>query len=58
MDESSSFWKPFGSERVSESKKLLKPAEKSFDPTFRIFLTQAMLQKVNLSQILDFGTAC
>ena len=31
------FWKPFGSEHVSESQKLLKFVEKHFYPTFSLF---------------------
>ena len=31
------FWKPFGSEHVNESQKLLESAEKNFYPTFSSF---------------------
>ena len=31
------FWKPFGSERVNESQKLLQYAEKNFYPNFSFF---------------------
>ena len=34
MRSKASFLKPFGSESVNESQKLLKSAEKYFDPTF------------------------
>ena len=37
MDNRACFWKPFGSERVNESQKLLKSAEKYFYPTFSSF---------------------
>ena len=34
------FLKPFGSDRVNESQKQLKSAEKDFDPTFSSFLAE------------------
>ena len=37
MNNRACFWKPFGSERVNESQKLLKSAEKYFYPTFSSF---------------------
>ena len=37
MNKSGCFWKLFGSERVNESQKLLKFAEKYFYPTFSSF---------------------
>ena len=37
MRKRSFFWKPFGSERVNESEKLLKSAEKYFYPSFSLF---------------------
>ena len=40
MHSKASFWKPFGSEIVKESEKLLKSAEKYFDPTFSSFWTE------------------
>ena len=52
------FWKLFDSERVNESLKPLKSAEKYFYPTFFISLGQLALEKVILSQIRDFRTAC
>ena len=48
------FWKPFGSERVSESQKLPKSAEKYFYPTFSSFWAKLSQQKLFLirSEIL------
>ena len=46
MHKRSCFWKPFRSERVNESQKLLKSAENNFYPTFSSFgakLNQKML---------------
>ena len=37
MHKRSSFWKPFGSQRVNESQKLLKSAEKHFYPISSLF---------------------
>ena len=37
MRNTACFWKPFGSERVNESQKLLKSAEKYSYPTFSSF---------------------
>ena len=37
MHERACFWKPFGSERVNESQKLLKSVERNFYPTFLSF---------------------
>ena len=51
------FWKPFESESVTASQKLLKSAEKYFYPTFLIILSQIELEKVNFNQIWDLGTA-
>ena len=48
------FWKPFGSERVSESQKALKSAKKYFYPTFWSFWAKLNLKKLFLirSEIL------
>ena len=51
------FWKPFGSERVNESQKLLQYAEKNFYPTFSSFWAKLNLEKVIFNQIWDFRTA-
>ena len=40
------FWKPFCSERVNESQKLLKSAEKYFCPTFSSFLANLSPKKL------------
>ena len=40
MDNRACFRKPFDNERVNESQKLLKSAEKYFDPTFSSFWAQ------------------
>ena len=42
------FWKPFGSERVNESQKLLKSAEKYLYPTFSSFLGTLSQKKLFL----------
>ena len=39
------FWKPFGSERVNESEKLLKFAENHFYPTFSSFWAKLNFNK-------------
>ena len=41
-------WKPFGSERVNESKKFQKSAEKYFYPTFSSFWVKLSLIKLFL----------
>ena len=48
------FWKPFRSERVNESQKLMKPAENYFHPTFASFWSKLSDKKGTLvkSQIL------
>ena len=48
------FWKPFGSERVKMSQKLLKSAEKCFYPTFWSFWAKLSSKKLFLigSEIL------
>ena len=40
------FWKPFASERVNTSLKLLKSEEKYFYPTFSSFFTNLSLKKL------------
>ena len=42
------FWKPFGSEHVNESQKLLKSAEKYFYPTFSLFWAKLSQEKLFL----------
>ena len=37
MHNRAGFWKPFGSERVNESQKLLQYAQKIFYPSFSSF---------------------
>ena len=44
LHKSYSFWKPFGSERVNESQKLLKSAEKYFYLTFSSFWAKLSLK--------------
>ena len=48
------FWKPFGSERVNESQKLLQYAEKNFYPTFSSFWAKLSYKRLFLirSEIL------
>ena len=46
MHKRASFWKPFGSEPVNYSQKLLKSAEKYFDPTFSSFWAKFSLKKL------------
>ena len=48
------FLKPFGTERVSESQKLMKSAEKHFYPTFSFLRAKLSLKKLFLirSEIL------
>ena len=48
------FWKPFRSERLNESQKLLKSAEKYFYPTFPSFWAKLSQKKLFLirSEIL------
>ena len=48
MHKRSCFWKPFGSERVNESLKLLKSAEKYFYPTVSSFLANLSYKKLFL----------
>ena len=50
-------WKPFGSERVNESQKLLHYAEKNFYPSFSSFWAKLGLEKVIFNQIWDLRTA-
>ena len=45
MDKRSSFWKPFGSERVNKSQKLLKPGEKLLYLTFWSFRARLSWKK-------------
>ena len=54
MDNPACLLKPFGSGRVSEFQKLLKSAEKYFDPTFSLFWAQLNQEKLLLikSEIL------
>ena len=51
------FWKPFGSEHVNESQKLLQYAEKNFYPIISSFWANLSLEKVNFNEIWDFRTA-
>ena len=55
MNNRASFWKPFGSERVNFSPKLLKPTKKYFYPTFSSFWATLGLKKLFLirSDILE-----
>ena len=48
------FWKPFGSESVNESQKILLSAEKYFSPTFSLFWAKLSLKNLFLirSEIL------
>ena len=48
------FWKPFGSERINESQKLIKSAEKNFYPIFSSFRVKLSQKKLFLivSEIL------
>ena len=48
MHKRSCFWKPFGSERVNESLKLLKSAEKYLYPTFSSFSAKLSYEKLFL----------
>ena len=48
MDNRACFLKPFGSERVNESQKLLKSEEKYFYPTFSSFWAQLSWKKLFL----------
>ena len=50
------FWKPFGSERVNESEKLLKSVQKHFYPTLH-HSEQIELEKGLFNQILNFRNA-
>ena len=50
-----SFWKPFGSERVNESQKLLKSAEKYFYPTLSWFWTKLSWEKLFLIRSMILG---
>ena len=49
------FWKPFGRERVNESQKLLKSAEKYFYPTFSSFWAKLSLKKLFLIRFEILG---
>ena len=51
MHKKASFWKPFGRERVNESHKLLKSAEKYFYPNFSS--PWVKLREKNLFSIRD-----
>ena len=46
MDNRASFWKPFGSEHVNQSQKLLKSAEKYFYRTFPSFWAKFSEKKI------------
>ena len=46
MRNRASLWKPFGSERVNETQKLLKSAENYFYPTFSLFWTKSSWKKL------------
>ena len=46
MDNRASFWKPFGSERVNQSQKLLTSAEKYFYRTFSSFRAKFSYKKL------------
>ena len=46
MHKRASFWKPFGSEPVNYSQKLLKSAEKYFDPPFSSFWAKFSSKKL------------
>ena len=48
MDNPACFQKPFGSERVNESEKLLKSAEKDFCPNFSAFWAKLSYEKLFL----------
>ena len=50
------FCKPFGSEHIKESQKLLQYAEKNFYPNFSSFWGKLSLEKVIFDQIWDFRT--
>ena len=54
MHHKACFWKPFGSERVNESKNLLKSSEKYFYPAFSSFWAKLRQKKLYLvrSEIL------
>ena len=54
MNNTASFWKPFGSERVNESQKLLKSAEMYFDSSSLSFWAKLRERKLFLfrSEIL------
>ena len=45
MHNRDSFWKPFGSERVNDSQKLLQYAEKNSYPTFSSFWAKLSYKK-------------
>ena len=49
------FWKPFGSERVNESQKLLQYPEKNFYPSFSSFWAKLSLEKVIFNQTETLG---
>ena len=57
MHNKSSLRKPFGSERVNESQKLLQYAKKNFYPTFWSFWAKFSLEQAIFKQIWDFRTA-
>ena len=48
MHNTACFWKPFGSERVNESEKFLKSAEKYFYRTFSSFWAKLSSEKLYL----------
>ena len=55
MHKRNCFWKPFTSDRVNESQKLVKTPEKYFDATFSLFLAELSCKKLILirSEILE-----
>ena len=55
MPNRASFWRPLGIERVSESQKLLKSAEKYFDSSFSSFCAKMSYKKVFLMRYETLG---
>ena len=51
----SCFWKPFGSESVNESQKVLQYAEKNFYPTFSFFCAKLSSKKFFLIRYKILG---
>ena len=51
----SCFWKPFGSESVNESQKLLQYAEKNFYPTFSLFWAKLSWKRLFLVRSENLG---